>query len=198
VGSTGRWPQVVNIWEENGFEGMAQSFSHEFGHRDLQDPKLAAWWAAAASLRAGGVDRLLRPAPWMLTIDQLCAGGVRGEVYAHEQIRVPRGTSARYLDFVQEALIPVMAEFGWVLGGAWETALIDDSECFLLWVVPTWTQWAEREKARQNSARLADVESHNLTVTEKFRRILLVDAELSPMRLGRQPARGDRTEEWSE
>src|SRR5665213_4375226 len=23
VGSTGRWPQVVNIWEEDGFDGLA-------------------------------------------------------------------------------------------------------------------------------------------------------------------------------
>ena len=39
VGSTGRWPQVVNLWEEDGFDGLAKSFGHELGHRDLQDPK---------------------------------------------------------------------------------------------------------------------------------------------------------------
>ena len=90
VGSTGRWPQVVNVWEEDGFDGLARSFGHELGHRDLQDPKLAAWWAAAAELRAGGVDRLLVPAPWMPTIEQVCSAGIRGAVYAHEQIQVPR------------------------------------------------------------------------------------------------------------
>ena len=91
VGSTGRWPQVVNLWEEDGFDGLARSFGHELGHRDLQDPKLAAWWAAAAELRAGGFDRLLVPAPWMPTIEQACSAGIRGDVYAHEQIQVPRG-----------------------------------------------------------------------------------------------------------
>ncbi len=148
VGSTGSWPQVVNLWEEDGFDGLARSFGHELGHRDLQDPKLAAWWAAAAELRAGGVDRLLVPAPWMPTIEQACAAGIRGDVYAHEQIQVPRGSSARYLDFVQQRRHPGMSEFGWKLAGAWETALIDDSECFLLWAVPTWQDWADREKAR--------------------------------------------------
>ena len=39
VGSTGRWPQVVNLWEEDGFDGLARSFGHELGHRDLQDPE---------------------------------------------------------------------------------------------------------------------------------------------------------------
>ena len=61
VGSTGRWPQVVNLWEEDGFDGLAQSFGHELGHRDLQDPKLAAWWAAAAELRAGGCRSVVGP-----------------------------------------------------------------------------------------------------------------------------------------
>jgi hypothetical protein len=30
------------------------------------------------------------------------------------------------------------------------------------------------------------------------RRILLVDAPLSPLRIGRQPARSDRDDDWSE
>jgi hypothetical protein len=198
VGSTGRWPQVVNLWEEDGFDGLARSFGHELGHRDLQDPKLAAWWAAAAELRAGGVDRLLVPAPWMPTIEQACSAGIRGDVYAHEQIRVPRGGSAEYLEFVRRDVVPVMQEFGWTLAGAWETALVDDSECFLLWAIPTWQDWADREKARRNQPGLAELEAHNLALTERFSRILLVDSALSPMRLGRQPSRADRTEDWND
>jgi hypothetical protein len=184
VGSTGRWPQV------------ARSFGHELGHRDLQDPKLAAWWAAAAELRAGGADRLLVPAPWMPTIEQACAAGIRGDVYAHEQIAVPRGSSARYLEFVRREAVPVMSEFGWKLAGAWETALVDDSECFLLWAVPTWQEWAERESARRHHRGLVELEAQILASTERLNRILLVEAALSPMRLGRQPSRTDRTEAW--
>jgi hypothetical protein len=196
VGSTGRWPQVVNLWEEDGFDGLARSFGHELGHRDLQDPKLAAWWAAAAELRAGGVDRVLVPAPWMPTIEQACAAGIRGEVYAHEQIQVPRGCSARYLEFVRSEAIPVMRDFGWTLAGAWETALGDERECFLLWAVPTWQEWADRERARRHHPELVELEAQILASTERVNRILLVEAALSPMRLGRQPARADRTEAW--
>src|ERR1700679_3109948 len=82
VGSTGRWPQVVNIWEEDGFEGLAKSFRAEFGNAILQDPALAKWWAAAADLRSGGVDRLLVPHAETRTIEELCAVGVGGEVFA--------------------------------------------------------------------------------------------------------------------
>ncbi len=60
----------------------------------LQDPKLAKWWAEAAKFRSGGLDRLLVPAPWTRTIEELCADGVRGETYAHEQITVPPGRSS--------------------------------------------------------------------------------------------------------
>ena len=78
VGSTGTWPEVVNIWEEDGFAGLAESFRHEFGHPTLQDPELAEWWARAAGIpqgwrrpppRAGSLDEddrraLRRRRPW--------------------------------------------------------------------------------------------------------------------------------------
>jgi hypothetical protein len=198
VGSTGHWPQVVNIWEEDGFDGLARSFGHELGHRDLQDPKLAAWWAAAASLRAGGRDRILVPAPWMPTIEEACAAGIRGVVYAHEQVRVPRGTSAQYLELARQEAVPALEPFGWTLAGAWETALGDDAECFLLWAIPTWDQWAAREEARRSDGRLQHWETRHRSASEESGRILLVDSELSPMRIGRQPERRDRTEEWND
>ncbi|MGB7052635.1 MAG: hypothetical protein WBG41_13795, partial [Acidimicrobiales bacterium] len=109
---------------------------------------------------------------------------------------VPRGSSARFLDFVRSETIPVMREFGWRLAGAWETALGDDDECFLLWAVPTWQDWADREKARRHHPGLVELEAQVLASTERLNRILLVEAALSPMRLGRQPSRADRTEAW--
>ena len=89
-----------------------------------------------------------------------------------------------------------MSEFGWKLAGAWETALIDDSECFLLWAIPTWQESANHEKARRSHQGLVQLEAQNLAATERVSRILLVEAALSPMRLGRQPSRADRTEAW--
>src|SRR6185503_8150269 len=47
VGTTRGWPEVVNIWEEDGFPGLSHSFEHEFNHPSLQDPKLAKWWSEA-------------------------------------------------------------------------------------------------------------------------------------------------------
>ena len=32
VGSTGRWPEVVNMWELDGWDGLAANFDHELSH----------------------------------------------------------------------------------------------------------------------------------------------------------------------
>ena len=60
-------------------------------------PKLAKWWAEAANYRRSGTDRLLVPAPWTRTIEELCADGITGECYAHEQVTLKRGASAEFL-----------------------------------------------------------------------------------------------------
>lgn len=198
VGSTGRWPEVVNMWEEDGFDGMASSFGHELSHDSLQDPKLAKWWAAASTLRAGGLDRLLIPAPWTRTIEELCADGVTGVAYAHEEVQVPPGSAGDYLERVRDEAAPLYGAFGWELAGAWETAMVNDSECFLLWAIPSWEQWAEVEKAIRSDAALADWRKRNNELTTGLHRYLLVDSPLCPFRTGRQPTREDRTEPWDE
>ena len=192
VGSTGRWPEVVNLWEEDGFDGLAASFRHEFDHASLQDPALAEWWARAASFRRGGIDRLLVPAPWTRTIDELCAAGVRGEVYAHEVIQVRPGTAWDLIDLVESEAIDVHATFGWELAGAWTTAMVNDSEVLLLWAIPSWESWADFERAQHTDTGVVAWRGSVGSLAVDWKRILVVDAPLSPFRTGRQPEESDR------
>lgn len=194
LGSTRRWPEVVNIWEEDGFDGLTASFRHEVGGPGMQDPHLAQWWAKAAEFRRGGTDRLLFPAPWTRTIAELCADGVTGETYAHEQLTVPPGTSADYLEQLRQEAVPAYGEFGWELAGAWETLMTNDSECIVLWAIPTWENWAELERGRRTHPRMAKWWARCLEATLTFNRFLLVDAPLSPFRTHRQPAYSDQTD----
>ena len=113
VGSTGPWPTVVNMWEEDGWDGLAASFGHELSHAELQDPKLARWWATAAEMRSGGFDRILVPAPWSPTITDLCARGAGGVAYAHDQVTVPPGTARDFLELAREAGGSFYERFGW-------------------------------------------------------------------------------------
>ncbi len=135
---------VVNLWEETA-GGLAASFGHEFGHAELQDPKLARWWAAAAEMRSGGFDRVLVPAAWSPTITDLCARGAGGVAYAHDQVTVPPGPPVNSWKLAREAGGSFYEQFGWDLIGAWETALRHDDEAFLLWSIPSWDEWGAAE-----------------------------------------------------
>lgn len=193
VGTTRRWPEVVNMWEEDGWDGMATSFRHEFNHPTLQDPALAAWWARAAQFRSGGLDRLLVPGTWTRTIEELCADGVRGECYAHELVTVEPDSAWHYVDdLVREQQAPRYAQFGWELAGAFVTAMRDDSEAIVLWAVPTWEAWAELEKATRSHPDLRTWRTQQAEIATGLDRFLLVDAPLSPFRTGRQPRESDR------
>jgi hypothetical protein len=194
VGSTGTWPTVVNLWEEDGLDGMASSFRYEFNHATLQDPKLAKWWKKAAEFRSGGNDRLLAPAPWTRTIDELCADKVTGEVYAHERVSVPPGRAAEFLDAVRDEAISAYDTFGWGLVGAWRTLMIDESECFVIWAIPSWEHWAALEKDRLTHPAMARWNERVTGWCRSFQRTLLVDAPLSPLRTHRQPSRSDQTD----
>jgi hypothetical protein len=187
VGTTRGWPEVCNLWEEDGWSGMARSFRHEFNHPTLQNPTLAAWWSVAAQLRRHGDDRLLVPAPWTRTIEELVADGVRGETYAQELIRTLPGRSAEYLARVRDIAIPTYEKYGWQLCGAFETAMVGDSECIVIWAIPRWEQWAEFEAAQRRDDAVRTWCESARELTTGFHRFLMVDSPLNPMKTGRQP-----------
>jgi hypothetical protein len=192
VGSTGRWPEVVNMWELDGWDGLVANFEHEFTHASLQDPSLAEWWAEAASLRRGGVDRILVPEPWTRSIETLVADGVRGAVYAHELVTVPIGTAPAFLEMLHDVGMAAHAELDVELVGAFRTATVNDSECVVVWALPSWSTWAELERAWLGSGPLEMWRTRTRALGADWRRTLMVDAPLAPLRTGRQPQVEDR------
>jgi len=192
LGSTGRWPEVVNMWELDGWDGLAANFAHETaGGRD-QDPTLAEWWATAASLRRGGVDRIVVPTPWTRPVEELCAAGVRGEVYAHELFTVAPGTSGDLLDAVGEVARPLVAALGVEVVGAYEVAMADRSEAIVIWALPDWATWVAYERSWEPGGALQPWADALLGLGARWRRFLMVDSPLSPLRIGRQPEVADR------
>jgi hypothetical protein len=191
VGSTGRWPEVVNMWELDGWDGLAANFAHELKGVGMQDPALAEWWAAAAQLRRGGVDRIVVPMPWSPPIDDLIAAGVQGTVYAHELVTMPVGTVARFLDAIEEVGRSEYAAAGAELVGAFRVAMQNDSEAIVIWAFPDWGTWARFEEAWDGEAR-PPYRARLSALGADVRRTLLVDAPLAPLRIGRQPTVDDR------
>ena len=191
VGSTGAWPEVVNIWELDGWDGLAENFRHEFSHDTLQDPSLSDWWAAAASLRRGGVDRIIVPAPWTSPVTDLVAAGVKGEVYAHELITLPPGRAPELLDAVEATGRAACEALGFTLVGAFRVAMVNDTEAILLWAIPDWPTWARFEQEDTATGALRAWREVLIDLGAVVRRSLLVEAPLSPLRLGRQPSVAD-------
>jgi hypothetical protein len=193
VGSTGRWPEVVNLWELDGWEGLAANFEHELSPASLQDDSLAAWWAVAAEMRRGGHDRILVPEPWSPTSEELTSAGVNGVVYAHELVTLPVGGVRSFLDALRDVGVPAVEALGPRAIGAFRVAMINDSEAIVLWAIPDWPTWIAYERAWDDGT-LASWRSHLVGMAADVRRALLCDAPLSPLRTGRQPQIEDRTE----
>lgn len=191
VGTTHRWPRVVNMWEEKGLHGLADALSFELSRPTLQDPSLEAWWNEAASFRSGGFDRVMIPAPWTKTIEELVADGVKGVTYAHDTISLNAGQADAYLEHIRHDAIEIYADFGWQLVTAMKTSMRRDDECIVIWALPSWRSWADVESGADSHSGLRKLRDRHFE-SNRFERFLMCDAPLSPMKIGRQPERSDR------
>jgi hypothetical protein len=135
-GSTGAWPKVVNLWEMPGWGAWAEILEYQYGARATPPPVLRNWWTEAAKYRSGGFDRILEPAPWSPTRDELVARNVRGRAVLQEIATCAPGSADAYLDAVRSRWLPVAARRGLTLAGAWRTAM-RDTEVVLLWSLPS-------------------------------------------------------------
>jgi hypothetical protein len=146
VGTTGRWPQVVNVWEIDGWDGWSR-----LGQRTNVDKaanaELAAWWDEAYQRRSGGLDRLLRGALGCPSRGSLEAAGVEGTWFIHELSEVRPGAGPDYLAATRELRVPAMAERGITVVGLYDAVLTDTEVC---------TIWATDLAAHTDLLRAGD------------------------------------------
>jgi hypothetical protein len=188
LGSTGRWPEVVNLWEYDNWEHVANTFEHETGGGGMQDPALAEWWLKAQTMRRGGHDRLLIPADYSPGITDIVARGIVGyRVFRHDMVTVLPGEAQNYLAAVETELVSLMAELNVVLVGAFRTAMRDDSEVILIWAIRDWATWSAAEKAIDGGEASRAWRARTRTIAPRYSSHLMCSAPLSPMQTGRQP-----------
>lgn len=142
-------------------------------------------------LPAGWCRRILVPAPWTRSIDELIAGGVRGELYAHELLTLRQGAAPDFLDALRDEGVNASGQFGLELVGAFEVAMVNESECIVIWAIPDWPTWAAFEAA-QSGDRLRSWRTTLDALGADWRRSLPVDAPLAPLRIRRRPEESDR------
>ncbi len=132
MGITGRWPQVVNIWElPGGWAGWRRAVDR-LNLKRPSNEALHGWWETAYSFRTGGFDRLLAGHPGGPDIATLLAEGTTGTLFLHEVTEVRAGAALAYLDAVREVRAPLLADHGHRLAGLYEV-LLSDSEVVTLW-----------------------------------------------------------------
>ena len=81
-------------------------------HHRQTNAHLGEWWARALQYRSGGRDRMLLPASWSPSLDELVDGGVRGVLFVQELSSVRAGTAGNYLDAMQREWRPVLDRLG--------------------------------------------------------------------------------------
>lgn len=132
MGITGRWSQVVNLWDiPGGWDGWTTAVDRlNLARPANQD--LEGWWNEAFEHRTGGFDRLLAAAPGSPTTADLVERGVRGTLFLHERSEVRPGAQLDYLAAVAEQRVPLMARYGHVLTGLYEVVM-NDHEVVTVW-----------------------------------------------------------------
>jgi hypothetical protein len=134
IGSTHRWPRVVNLWEMDGWAQWAETLERQFLPGRV-DAALAPWWAKATEWRSGGFDRILEPAAYSPTRDQLRAAGLRAWVCVHTLARTRSGMRSAYLAAIGETLAARRAARGGTPMGGNSVPLRSD-EVLTLWAAP--------------------------------------------------------------
>jgi hypothetical protein len=193
VGSTGRWPQALNLWEHDSWADIAHDVSTEVEQIGSGHPP-AERFPAADDLRHGGTARILVAHPASPGVhDWERRGGTGAVAYVHEVIDGPPGSAGELCDTAVRDGAEDHRRFGLELVGAWRTALRADDQVVLMWSLPSWEAWATYEEAADGG----DVEFFHLWQRLSGqvlgrRRVLLVDDKVSPLRIGRQPSAADR------
>lgn len=154
IGSTNRWPRVVNLWEMDGWQHWAETLERQH-FPEKKDPGLAPWWAKATQWRSGGFDRILEPSPYSPTCAQLRARQLKAWVCVHTIVRLLPGKSAEYLAAVGEVLRPLLEARGLTLMGAYSVPM-RSNEAVILWAAPDFRALCAVYEGRSSDAGLRE------------------------------------------
>jgi hypothetical protein len=147
MGITGRWPQVVNVWDvPGGWDGWQESVER-LNLARADNAELERWWLEAYKHRTGGFDRLLAGAPGCPTTAELVAAGVHATLFVHEIAEVRAGAQLDYLATTLAVRAPVLADYGHTLTGLYQVAFTDHEVI---------TMWATDPSAHVRLARSDD------------------------------------------
>lgn len=172
IGSTNRWPRVVNLWEMDGWDHWAASLERQFLPEKV-DRHLAPWWAKATQWRSGGFDRILEPTPYSPTRDQLRASGLRAWVCVHTIARLQPGAADEFSQALEGQLKPLLEKRGLNLLGAYSVPMRSD-EFVVIWAAPDFRHLSALYDGRATDAQLVAWEQHFTSLRLDYETMWLV------------------------
>lgn len=173
IGSTHRWPRVVNLWEMDGWGHWAATLERQF-LPERTDPALAPWWARTAEFRSGGFDRILSPAVYSPSRATLVHGGVSGWVCSQTIHRALPGQADALLDTIGSDAVHLEAQ-GLRLVGAWSVPMRRD-EVVEIWLAPTFAALCSWYERRDHDPRWTEMESRRRTLVGESETLWMVPA----------------------
>jgi hypothetical protein len=124
--TTGRWIEVVGLWEMSSWDWFVEHFTKT--DLTLDHPE------GQELYRSGGFDRLLVPYAGTPTRDEILARGLRAPFMFQETVGLAGGGAAEYLAALAEAGTAIAAAGrGMRLAGSFTVLLRDESEVIVLW-----------------------------------------------------------------
>lgn len=178
VDTSGSWPCVLNVWQ-NTWAGMTENLVRQFLDA-RRDTTMEDWWNRNLHLRRGGYDRILLPARYSPTSQELVDRGIAGEVFWHEIAWLPFGEPARFLDLVECDLLPALDRLGLTLLGAFRVAMRPRQVVTIIGS-PQWSGLAELLGATRRDPQLAKWHDYRATIAERVEELLLLPARHSPL-----------------
>jgi hypothetical protein len=154
IGSTHRWPRVVNLWEMDGWQQWAETLERQH-FPEKKDAALAPWWAKATQWRRGGFDRILEPSAYSPTRDELRARRLKAWVCVHTVVRLFPGKVSEYLTAVDTILRPLLESRGLTLMGAYAVPMRSD-EVLVLWAAPDFRHLCAVYETRSGDAGMRE------------------------------------------
>jgi hypothetical protein len=125
---TGRWPEVVNVWECPG--GLFGGWRSMLGVYHGLAPEI--FWSREEDNRLGGEGIALAAAPGCPSLADLVARGVQARLVVQHLATVRPGTADDYAAALRDEWVPIATDHGHTLVGLYTGTYRRDQVCLLL------------------------------------------------------------------
>ena len=138
IWATGHWPEIVGFWEMRDWEWFADHFNANRLYMEIPQDFY--------EYRTGGFDRVLIPASFSPTLDQVVDEGVRAPVVLQEIVHVVPGKADDYIAAIGDAGSAVGAkQRGLRLFGTYLVALRNRTEILNFWSFDDFSTYVRTE-----------------------------------------------------